>query len=105
MTMEFATARDYRVHLRTMIDDYQMVEKIVRAKFPPDQRVIGLEQFKDTGKKAPSKYDPWLSSEASDRLADKAVATGSHALLKAIWRSHPAILERLAGQGLHVVQP
>ena len=103
--MQFETARDYRVHLRTLIDDYALVEQIVRAKFPPEQRVIGLETFKDTGKKAPSKYDPWLSSEASDRLSDKAVTTGSHALLKAIWRSHPAILQRLAEQGLQVAQP
>lgn len=103
--MEFATAKEYRVHLRELIDDPVLVEQAVRAKFPVKSMMIGATEFKAAGKKAPSKSDPWIGSEASDRLARENIELGSQRLLKALWIKHPRILKRLAGQGLQVAHP
>ena len=100
--MEFASATEYRKHMRTIIDDFKLVEKIVRAKFPPESRVISELAFKAGGKKAPSAFDPWINTEEGDRMGRKAVENGSENLLRAIKREHPAIMQRLAQQGLTV---
>lgn len=103
--MQFQTATEYRVHLRELIADRNLVEQAVRAKFPQASRRISRQELKDTGKKAPSKFDPWIGSDAKDKADRENIKIGSQRLLAAIWKAHPNILKRLASQGLRVVQP